>query len=86
MDRNMDWQRNQVLPLQEMFGQVGIGRFWERKPCFPEPDAFRRECCRRSFDVASHSSSRHSFDHSVASLEHRRDSMTRSMSLAAALC
>ena len=34
--RQMDWQRTYVLPLQEMFGQVGIGRFWEPNPRFPD--------------------------------------------------
>jgi hypothetical protein len=34
--RHLDWQRTSVLPLQEMFGQVGIGRFWDPKPAFPK--------------------------------------------------
>ena len=28
----MDWQRTVLLPMQEMFGQVGIGRYWESEP------------------------------------------------------
>lgn len=30
--RYMDWQRSLLMPIQEMFGQVGIGRYWECEP------------------------------------------------------
>lgn len=30
--RYMDWQRSVLLPMQEMFGQIGIGRYWESEP------------------------------------------------------
>ncbi|CAL8470796.1 g10338 [Coccomyxa elongata] len=34
--RHMDWQRASMLPLQEMFGQVGMGKFWDPTPRFPD--------------------------------------------------
>ena len=53
--RQMDWQRSAVLPLQEMFGQVGIGRFWEANPRFPDAMAVTGRdldnmASRRSFE------------------------------------
>ena len=35
--RHLEWIRSMVLPLQEMFGQVGIRRFWDDTPAFPDP-------------------------------------------------
>ena len=28
----MEWQKKELLPMQEMFGQIGIGRYWESEP------------------------------------------------------
>ncbi len=30
--RYMEWQKTCLLPMQEMFGQIGIGRYWESEP------------------------------------------------------
>jgi len=52
--RHMDWQRETLLPLQEMFGQVGMGRFWDATPCFPAAaHCSTSRDTRRSFDRRS---------------------------------
>ena len=28
----MEWQKTVLMPVQEMFGQIGIGRYWESEP------------------------------------------------------
>lgn len=32
LKRFMEWQRSVLMPMQEMFGQIGIGRYWESEP------------------------------------------------------
>ena len=38
----MDWQRSVLLPMQEMFGQIGIGRYWESEPALIEAGMLSR--------------------------------------------
>jgi len=30
--RYMNWQKTVLMPMQEMFGQIGSGRYWESEP------------------------------------------------------
>ena len=91
--RYLDWQRSVLLPMQEMFGQIGIGRYWESEPApieagmVSQHNSPQREGMTRrvSPDQASwHSSQDRSCKASITSwVTHSQLSMNRAHSIPA---